>query len=205
MEVNRRSYDRISDLWGENRSKAPVNQCVVDFASRIKANGKVLDIGCGTGRPIAQYLAAQGFAVTGIDVSKNMLAKALALNLPKATFLLCDFFDYQPMEKYDGIVAFDSFFHFPLDRQAEIYRTVSAWMNNDAFLLFTHGNTEGEIEGTMYGETFYYSALGRAHVHALLLASGFAIVESIENYKEASTGERDLIVLAKKVGLSREG
>ena len=198
MELNRYSYNKISDKWDENRSKAPVNRCITDFASRIKANGNVLDIGCGTGRPIAQYLAEQGFAVTGIDISEHMLAKAHALHLPNAKFLLCDFFDYQPKEKYDGVVAFDSFFHFPFDKQSEIYRTVSDWMNTDAFLLFTHGSAEGEKEGTMYGETFYYSALDRQHIHALLYASRLTIVESIENYKEASTGERDLFVLAKK-------
>jgi SAM-dependent methyltransferase len=41
---------------------------------RVPANGRLLDIGCGTGID-AEYFARRGFAVTGIDASSAMVAQ----------------------------------------------------------------------------------------------------------------------------------
>ena len=198
MEINKESYNKIADQWNESRNKLPLNKCVVDFSQKIKPNGKILDIGCGTGYPIAKYLSDYGFLVTGIDISENMIKKAIDQKLSNAKFYLCDFFEYKPTEKYEGIIAFDSFFHFPKEKQAEIYHIVSGWMNIGTYLLFTHGKKESEIKGYMYGEPFYYSALNTQDVHRLLLNSGFVIESIIEDYKEKNL-ERDLLILAKKV------
>lgn len=56
-----------------NFAKIPqsINQCIVDFANNLSPNSRVLDIGCGTGYPIALYLSKQGFQVTGIDISRR--------------------------------------------------------------------------------------------------------------------------------------
>ena len=199
VDRNADSYNKIITQWSENRNKSLLNKCVVDFAAKIKPNGKVLDIGCGTGYPITKYLSEQGFHVTGIDISENMIEEALRLGLPNSEFYLCDFFDYQPTRKFDGVIAFDSFFHFPKLRQTEIYRRVSDWMNIGAYLLFTHGKYDSELESKMYGEVFYYSSLNIDDVYRLLSESGFTIEMIIEDYKEVTSGERDLLVLAKKV------
>lgn len=198
MNINKDSYNKIAEQWNEHRQKSSINPCIVDFAARIKPNGAILDIGCGTGYPIAQYLSQQGFAVTGIDNSRNMINKAIDQHLPNAKFLLCDFFDFTPVEAYDAIIAFDSFFHFPMERQREIYQKVSGWMNTGAYLLFTHGKREDEIKGFMYEEPFYYSALHTRDVHTLLSDSGLTVELSIEDYKETNS-ERDLLIVAKKL------
>jgi len=155
-----------------------------------------LDIGCGFGY-ISKYLSDQGFRVTGIDISENLLKKAIDQKIPNATFYLCDFFEFDPKEKYDGVIAFDSFFHFPKERQPEIYQIVSNWMNEGAYLLFTHGGEEGEKMGEIFGEKFYYSCLDTKEIHELLLRTRFEIAVSIEGYKEGDM-DRDLVILAKK-------
>jgi cyclopropane fatty-acyl-phospholipid synthase-like methyltransferase len=198
MDQNKISYNKIADQWAAIRDRAVPSQLVVDFAASIKPNGNVLDIGCGTGYPITTFLAESGFTVTGIDIPEHLLQKAIERNFPNTTLHLCDFFDFDPSERYDGIIAFDSFFHFPKDKQAEIYSRVANWMNIGGYLLFTHGNKEGEISGEMFGETFYYSCLDTQTVHELLLDSGFEIVLSLENYTEKEM-ERDLVVLARKI------
>jgi demethylmenaquinone methyltransferase/2-methoxy-6-polyprenyl-1,4-benzoquinol methylase len=45
------------------------------IASRIKAGQNVLDLGCGTGA-LAVLLAGRGAQVTGVDISRAMLAQA---------------------------------------------------------------------------------------------------------------------------------
>jgi cyclopropane fatty-acyl-phospholipid synthase-like methyltransferase len=198
MDINKTSYNKIAYEWAASRDQSFLSKLVATFSSRIKPGGKVLDIGCGTGYPIATYLSSCGFTITGIDSSENLLQKAIDRNIPNATFHLVDFFDFEPTEKYDGIIAFDSFFHFPKEKQSEIYQKVSTWMNEGAFLLFTHGAEEGEKEGDMFGETFYYSSLNKHDVRKLLLEAGFKIEWSLDNYTERDL-DRDLVILARKV------
>ncbi|MCL1928594.1 MAG: class I SAM-dependent methyltransferase [Treponema sp.] len=197
MISNETSYNNIAEKWAEVQSKSSPSKLVTDFSSKIKPNGKILDIGCGTGYPNTKYLSDNGFSITGIDISENMLKKAIEQKIKNANFYLSDFYKYKPAEKYDGIIAFDSFFHFSKRRQKEIYKKVSDWINTGGYLLFTHGNEDSEIEGNMFGEVFYYSALNTKEVHKLLLKSGFKIELSIEKYKEENI-ERDLVILAKK-------
>ncbi len=199
ITMNRDSYNKIADEWDEYRSKSPMNQVIKDFVLLLKTKGKVLDIGCGTGYPISSYLSHQGFVVTGFDISENMIAKAIALQLPKAEFIVSDFFDFKTKEKFDGVIAFDSLFHLPKERQTEVYGIISSWMNIGGYLLFTHGKNEGEVYGNMYDESFYYSALDLDYIKELLVISGFEIVSCLEDYYEETTGSRDLIITAKKV------
>jgi len=198
MNQNKSSYNKIANQWAENRDVSALSKLVVDFASKIKTNGTVLDIGCGSGFPITSFLSEKGFSVTGIEIAENMLQKAVERKIPNANLYLCDFFDFEPTEKYDGIIAFDSFFHFPADWQREIYSRVAQWINPGGYLLFTHGNKEGEKQGEMYGQSFYYSCLDTREVHELLNKNGFEVVLSLENYSEQDI-DRDLVVLARKI------
>jgi len=197
-KVNEKSYNKIVEQWDKARKQGILSELVVSFASKLIPNGSVLDIGCGTGYPIAKYLCEQNFMVTGIDVSGKMLQKAFELNLKNAEFHLCDFYDFVPEIKFDGVIAFDSFFHFPKERQSEIYEKVASWMKDGAYLLFTHGNEDNEKNSVMFQEPFYYSSLKTSDVHNLLYLAGFEIELSIERYKENDIG-RDLVIIAKKV------
>lgn len=43
--------------------------------ARIRSQGQVLEIGCGTGR-LLEYVASSGYRVTGVDLSERMLEQA---------------------------------------------------------------------------------------------------------------------------------
>ena len=47
----------------------------------LPPKAKVLDVGCGTGNPIAKHIVACGFRVVGVDQSKEMLKIAAVLNI----------------------------------------------------------------------------------------------------------------------------
>jgi len=198
MNTNRKAYNKVAKEWHKSRRSKQIDQCIVDFSAMLKPQSKILDIGCGTGFPIDKYLCEKGFSVTGIDISENMLEIAKSQNLENANFQLCDFFEFEPLEKYDAIIAFDSLFHLPKEKQAEIYNRLSMWSNQEAYILFTHGKRNSEVSGNMFNENFYYSSLDTKEVHELLLLNGFEIVQSTENYKDEVSGERDLLIIAKK-------
>jgi len=196
--INKDSYNKIARQWAESRDTSFVSRLVKEFAGKVKPNGKILDIGCGNGYPLASYLAENDFTVTGIDISEKMLEIALSRNIKNAKFLISDFFDFRIADKFDGILAWDSFFHFPKDKQGTIYPRVAELLNPGGYLLFTHGNEEGEINDEMMGEQFYYSYLSKERVLQLLKESGFEIQSVYEDFKERDASKA-LIILAKKV------
>lgn len=51
----------------------------------------------------------------------------------------------------------------------------------------------------MMGQTFYYSALDAEEVKKILIYEGFEIISFTENYKERTTGDRELLVEARKL------
>ena len=178
------AYDAICEKWCAQRSASPVNRCVAEFAQSIARGGQVLDIGCGGGDPI--------------DRSASMIEKARALRLPGARFIVADVLEFAPESACDAVIAFDSLWHVPHAKQRSLYARLSAWLKPGGGLLFTHGKAGGEIHGEMFGQTFYYSALDVGEVRALLEDAGLTIERCEVDYREATTGERDLLVVARK-------
>ena len=192
------SYDSICDDWQKFRNSTEINKCIVDFCDLITPNGKILDIGCGTGYPIARYLVERDFSVTGIDISQKMIEKANELQLEKATFIKQDILDFSTDLRYDGVIAFDSIWHIAKEQHHNVYRKIASLMNCGAYFLFTHGSRNNETIGTMFNKQFYYSALDINELKPILSGVGLKIISLIENYKEVSTGQRDLLVIAQK-------
>ena len=192
------SYNRICDLWENFRRHAGMNPCVVRWASGLPRGASVLDVGCGTGYPIDAYLAECGFSLTGIDASEKMIEKAKALKLEGAVFLTVDLLRFLPARTYDAVIAFDSLWHIAYERQAEIYPKISSLLNPKGSFFFTHGKRDGKATGTMLGETFHYASLSSGKVFSLLEQNGFEIVSSEEDFAEPVTGDRELMVTARK-------
>ena len=195
----RDSYNQCHDQWAAYRKASRVNQCIVDFAALLHPGARCLDIGCGTGYPIDAYLVHEGFHVTGIDVSERMIESAKALLLPRASFSVQDILRYSPAETFDAVIAFDSLWHIAWDRQPELYGKIASLLRPGGYLFFTHGKQSGTVIGEMFGAKFYYSALDVSEVHRLLAENGFSIVSSTEDYREETTGHRELLIVARKV------
>lgn len=80
--------------------------------TRLESDGlksaKVVDIGCGTGKPICSTLAAAGHDVLGIDIAATMVRVARE-GVPAATFEQSDIRDFNPPEaSYDAATVYFS-------------------------------------------------------------------------------------------------
>jgi SAM-dependent methyltransferase len=129
------------------------------------------------GEPIARYLLTQGYRVTGVDSSSEMLRLARN-NCPEAEFIEANIesLDFQP--EYDGIIAWDSIFHIPKSRHARVFQSLNRWLKPDAPLLLSLGGSEDEFTDTMFGIEFFYSGYAPAVSTALLQQAGLEIVLS---------------------------
>ncbi len=74
------------------------------YNSHLQAHNvhKVLELGCGTGH-LALKFCSNGYAYTGIDMSANMLALALA-RVPDAIFIESDIRQFKIAEKFDAVL-----------------------------------------------------------------------------------------------------
>jgi 2-polyprenyl-3-methyl-5-hydroxy-6-metoxy-1,4-benzoquinol methylase len=129
----------------------------------MKASPVLLDIGCGTGIPLTKQLVKSGFQVIGVDISTEMIEKARR-NVHEATFITGDIVSLVINRKFDGVLAWDSLFHLPLENQEKTIRRIIKMLNNDGILMFTTGGQAGELVSSMFDTEFYYSSLSVDHI-----------------------------------------
>lgn len=91
--------------------------------THLPPQSNVLDIGCGTGHPVASNLANAGHDVTGIDISDEMV-RLSRQSVPSGNFEVADMRTYEPAKQLDTILAILSL--FPLGRE-EIEMQIERW------------------------------------------------------------------------------
>jgi len=149
------------------------------FVSMVKAGGKILDAGCGSGRD-ANHFASQGFTVTGIDLSDNLLSYAKEHADPNATFLNMDLRAINLNTSFDGIWASASLLHLKRDECLTVLRNFQHMLmpGGILFLLMKEGTgeqlvTSGTIEGDLRFFTYYMSD----DLRQMLEGAGFKMID----------------------------
>ncbi|MFD2284549.1 methyltransferase domain-containing protein [Pedobacter petrophilus] len=170
-------YDKIANWFSKNRDHVLIEkQYLDDVIKLIPADGEILDLGCGNGKPILEYLNHLGFKVTGVDASEKMLDLA-RLNFPQVTFLQEDMRNLQLTKKFDAIIAWHSFFHLPAADQSKMFSIFAHHLQENGILLFTSGTEEGEAWGFIGGEHLHHASLDPASYQSILLENNFTILK----------------------------
>ena len=68
-------------------------------SSLIPKEGSILDVGCGTGDPIAQYILAQEYEVVGLDISPKMI-EIVSQRFPDQKWLCADMRTLYLLQQY---------------------------------------------------------------------------------------------------------
>jgi ubiquinone/menaquinone biosynthesis C-methylase UbiE len=141
--------------------------------------GKILDIGCGTGKDAALFLSA-GYEYAGIDASDGMLAIARQA-LPQADFRKLDMREIGKefaSKSFDGFWAAASLFHVPKKDIADVLRQIALVVKSGGMglIVLKEGDGEEVKRGNIIkGERFF--ALYRQGEFAKILENnGFKIV-----------------------------
>ena len=169
-------YDRNAHAWDKRRSRNLFERAWLDrFLAMVPAGGAVLDLGCGSGEPIARHLIESGHPVTGVDSSPAMIGLCTG-RFPDHRWVVADMRRILLSHRFAGILAWDSFFHLSRDDQRGMFAVFAAHAAGGAALMFTSGPTDGEAIGTFEGELLYHASLGVTEYQALLARHGFTIV-----------------------------
>jgi hypothetical protein len=85
--------------------------------------------------------------------------------------------------RFDGILAWDSFFHLKHEDQRRMFPIFREHAAPRAALMFTSGPAHGESTGRLEGEPLYHASLDVAEYRNLLEDAGFAVVATIAEDK----------------------
>lgn len=190
-------YDEISDWFDHHRNKDLImEKFYLNFLqSNISTGSKILDVGCGTGEPIAKFLITQDYEVTGIDASKKMI-DLCKLRFPTGKWLLGDMRSLNLQEKFHAVIAWHSFFHLPHDDQRRTLKLLAGLVEQNGLLIFTSGSEFGEVWGNNGGYDLYHASLSAAEYTQILLSCHFKIL--VHNIEDPKCGEATVWIAQKQ-------
>jgi SAM-dependent methyltransferase len=169
-------YDRNAEFWDEERTRKLLERAWLDkFLALLPAGGSIFDIGCGAAEPIARYIIEAGYVLTGADASPRMIDMCRR-RFPNHRWFVADMRTLSLNRRFDGLLAWDSFFHLTPDDQRRMFPIFLAHAASRAALLFTSGPAHGEAVGTYRGEPLYHGSLDEAEYRMLLDNNGFEVV-----------------------------
>lgn len=170
-------YEDHADAWDRQRGNKLLEGKWLDgFLALVPPGGAVLDIGCGSGEPIARHLTERGFNVTGVDSSPSLIAICRE-RFPRQEWIVSDMRALDLGRRFDGVIAWHSLFHLTQNDQRSMFPRFAAHAAAGAPLLFTSGPSAGESIGEWQGQPLYHASLDPEEYEALLGATGFRVVE----------------------------
>ena len=104
-------FNSLASSWDEHQERdEEVISTILDIAE-VRAGCSVLDVACGTGILIGDYLERDAASVTGIDISSEMIRVA-ENKYPDVSFI-CDDAQCCSFDKsFDTIMIYNAFPHF---------------------------------------------------------------------------------------------
>ncbi len=172
-------YEENAAAWDEIRGRIlHPNECepIDRFLAAVTPGGKILDLGCGHGAPVGALMLERGFRVTGMDTSPSLIDLARD-RLPRGEWLVGDMRQLALGQRFDGIIAWYSFFHLNFDDQRAMFARFRDHAEPGAPLCFPAGPAHGETIGEWQDEPLYHASLSQAEYRLLLETHGFDFLD----------------------------
>lgn len=181
QELVAHSYDAIAERYAAwtGDALAGARQRYVEMVQReIPPGAPVLDLGCGTGVPVARALATR-YRVTGVDGSARSIELARQ-NVPDATFLQADMTQVEfPSASFAAVISSYAIIHVPRVEHAALLQRLAGWLQPGGLLIATMGAVESEgMEEDWLGAPMYWSHFDAGTNQQLVTNAGFELVEA---------------------------
>ena len=140
-------FDRCAASWDAEMIKSDVIIGKILDNAEVGAGMDVLDVACGTGVMFDYYLQRGVASVTGIDIAPEMarIAAQKYADEPKVQVLCGDVEEYAFEWKFDRIVVYNAFPHFPQPKR--LIKTLVGWLKKEGRLTVAHGMSREAIDG----------------------------------------------------------
>lgn len=112
--------------------------------AQISEGKEILDVACGTGVLIPDYLARKVKSVTAIDISLEMVKIAQKKFLQENVQIICgDVENTSFDQKFDCIIVYNAFPHF--GEQKKLIKILSTLLKEGGTLTIAHGMSRKQI------------------------------------------------------------
>ena len=183
-------YESHAETWDRERWRNLFERPWLDrFLRLIPHGGAIVDIGCGSGEPIARHFIDAKRKVTGVDSSPAMI-KRCQQRFPNETWVVADMRSLNLGRTFNGILAWDSFFHLCPDDQRKMFPIFRSHAAPKAALMINTGPQAGEAIGSYHGEPLYHASLAPAEYRRLLGENGFEVLSHVA--EEPASGGRTI-------------
>lgn len=175
-------YNSLADSYAKQAlDHGPVMQRKL-FASLITKGGKILDVGCGSGRD-STFFSEEGFKVIGLDISEKLLEIA-RVAAPKAKFYSADMRHLSfEKEMFDGIWSCASIVHIKHKEIPDVLKGFYSMLKSGGVLYIHAKKGEGESyieEPSMPGKKRFYSFFTAPLLKKYCEEAGFSDIEVID-------------------------
>jgi trans-aconitate methyltransferase len=171
-------YERHAHDYVADRRSVGEGAWLDRFGALLSQGASILDIGCGSGEPVARYLIDRGFAVDGVDTSPTLIALCRE-RFPQRSWHVADMRTLALEKTFNGLLAWNSFFHLTHDDQRRMFPIFAQHASPGAALMFTSGASHGEAIGSYRDEPLYHASLAPEEYRTLLQSAGFRVVAHI--------------------------
>ena len=143
-------FDTCAPEWDANmiRNDEVINK-ILDNAC-VYEGKDILDVACGTGVLIADYLDRNVNTVTAIDISPKMVKIAKDKFHQENVRIICGDVETEEFErKFDCIMVYNAFPHFP--EPEHLIATLVSHLKEGGTLTIAHGMSRAQIDGCHTG------------------------------------------------------
>ncbi|MBL4282504.1 class I SAM-dependent methyltransferase [Vibrio fluvialis] len=155
-------YDAIAEDWNRLRTHLPAPDLALFelFRCYIPPQGRVLDLGCGHGIPIAAMMTERGFTLTGVDRSERLLSLARSA-MPQQEWIQNELESFEPVGHYHGVIIWDSMFHLSRHEHLTLLGKVFEALEPEGVVILSSGGSDTDLPpftDIMLGHEFFYDA-----------------------------------------------
>ena len=138
-------FDSLADSWDDGMIKIQWKIDKILNVAEVKDGKNVLDVACGTGVLIPNYLERNVKKCVAIDISERMIeiAKRKFDKYNNVDFLCDDAEQHQFSEKFDCIVIYNAFPHFA-DRE-QLFDNLSKCLKPGGRITIAHGMSREDL------------------------------------------------------------
>ena len=139
-------FDRCAPSWDAEMIKSDAIIGRILDNAEVGAGMDILDVACGTGVMFDYYLSRGVSSVTGIDISPEMakIAARKYADEPRVQVILGDVEAYAFDRKFDRIVVYNAFPHFPYPKR--LIKLLAGLLKEDGRLTVAHGMSREAID-----------------------------------------------------------